>query len=390
VKRDCTRLIKISCFPWIVLTLIAIKLVSRCYKIKLIYIQTSRIGNSIIQFICAKYYKDKVEKKTKYFFVLEKALAANHAWEKIIRRNLNIAPEWFNLVYWCAQKLNLDNNLVVNPMNIFTSGSYTKVNLSQLLTIEESNYCETLFSSIFLQKNRPFILLLVRDDQYLSKTFPDRDWSYHDYRNSNISDFDQSINYLVSKGFNVVRAGNLTQKKSQYESEHYFDYSFSKKNELLDLWMYLNCHAIITTGTGPDMLSAASGKPTLFINCLPVKSFHFYFNSLWCPKKLYDSSKSNLLSIENYIKADHKTLSQNPENNLRHESLSCDEILEVVKEFVELKLVKRPLTIEEKLAQSHFYDLYESTYPGVINLSVSKSIISLFWYKNLTKRDTAL
>ena len=56
-------------------------------------------------------------------------------------------------------------------------------------------------------KNKNYVCLAVRDENYLNKMEPRGDWSYHDYRNSNIINYLEAADELTKRGYYVLRMG---------------------------------------------------------------------------------------------------------------------------------------------------------------------------------------
>ena len=84
-----------------------------------------------------------------------------------------------------------------------------------------------------------FICLLVRDNAYLKKYFKDENWDYHTYRNSDIQNYKLGIEWLISKGFWVIRMGKLNSQKLTINSKKFIDFPFVKeKSDLIDIWLF--------------------------------------------------------------------------------------------------------------------------------------------------------
>ena len=83
------------------------------------------------------------------------------------------------------------------------------------------------------------------------------------YRNSSIKNSYDAINYLIDKGYFVIRVGNLSKDKFELKNNNFFDYSFSELiSEKLDLflikilpffrtkWVNRNCISVQCTCNG--------------------------------------------------------------------------------------------------------------------------------------------
>ena len=74
------------------------------------------------------------------------------------------------------------------------------------------DYGESFLKNIGINNNDKIILLYVRDSSYLKKTFPDKDFSYHDFRDTDVKNYIDAINYATSRGYYVFRMGAVVKK----------------------------------------------------------------------------------------------------------------------------------------------------------------------------------
>ena len=185
----------------------------------------------------------------------------------------------------------------------------------------------------------PFICLLVRDNYYL-KTVPQEilnyvNVNYHDYRDSDINDFEDGVQWLISQGVWVLRMGKEMKKKIPIKNSMYIDYAFDYKNksDFLDVWLFAHANATITTLTGIDQLSWIYNKPTLMINMLPLNQAYTWAKVYTSPKKLYHKSNGKELTLSQYINNSYFRSSEYQLQKIEILDLSKDEILSEVKIF---------------------------------------------------------
>ncbi len=359
--------------------------------IKVCKIQTDRIGNSIIQFFCAKHLSKSI--KTIYLFVLDEENSSNSFWNSIIKKQLSLMPKVFNevckwisyfrFIQFLSQKLNYEEI----DQNCFLS--------SDLLNEEENNQCKEKLKSLGWQENDKIICLNVRDDKYLSEKFPNTDWSYHTYRNSDISNYKDTIQWLLDKSYFVVRTGNQANKITGINDSKFYDCTFSgAKDELFDLWLFLNCFATITVSSGPDVLAAFAGKQMLVINYLPFTRSMWFASASLAPKKLRNSIDKNYLSLSEYLETDLTTTSDYKDNNIEIIDLNSNEILSIVEEFIKeleinaLNERKSDKSSDLGLSNADLYRLVTSYIsPGYFNpnLRVSKKWLTLMEQNDVYK-----
>lgn len=182
--------------------------------------------------------------------------------------------------------------------------------------------------------NDKIICLIVRDSNYKNNIFPKFDWNYHNFRNCKIDDFNQTIKYLIEKGYKVLRMGKFVSEKSSFKNSNFFDYaSSSLRTDFLDLWLMSKCFFCISTGTGTDNLALVSNIPTIFVNYLPLTSIPTFSKCLIAPKMLFWKKNNNKFKIEDYLSNSYKKSSDYIKNGIVFKSLSEKQILDCVKEM---------------------------------------------------------
>ena len=113
----------------------------------------------------------------------------------------------------------------------------------------------------------PYVCLAVRDSAYLASTYPERDWSYHDYRDSDISTFGQMADYLAQSGYAVLRMGSIVSGQLRSSHPLVVDYANSPlRSDFGDVYLFANCSFCISTSTGMDSLAMLFRRPLGIVN----------------------------------------------------------------------------------------------------------------------------
>ncbi len=159
--------------------------------------------------------------------------------------------------------------------------------------------------SIGWTRGQSFVCLLVRDAQYLDVTpglrpsDVNKSWEYHGYRNSDITTYVAASRWLAEQGAIVLRMGKSMARPFPAEHPNIVDYAFhADRSDFLDVWLHANCNLCITTGTGPDVISAVHLRPLLFVNFLPIIAKWSWANAVTAPKRLVWRSSGRRLSFE--------------------------------------------------------------------------------------------
>ena len=92
-------------------------------------------------------------------------------------------------------------------------------------------------------------MLYVRDGAYQLQKFKarERDWSYHDFRHTDINNFLLAAEELTKKGYYVFRMGVVVEKKFQTKNPKIIDYANSTlRSDFMDVYLGAKCSFCIS------------------------------------------------------------------------------------------------------------------------------------------------
>jgi len=113
----------------------------------------------------------------------------------------------------------------------------------------------------------PFVCLAVRDGAYLRAVDTIRNWDYHNYRDSRITDYELLVDRLVERGYAVIRMGRIVEATLPTASPAVVDYANSPlRSDFADLWLFSHCAFCISTSTGMDGVASIQRRPMGFVN----------------------------------------------------------------------------------------------------------------------------
>ena len=120
-------------------------------------------------------------------------------------------------------------------------------------------------------KNKPIVLLIVRDSKYLKKKINSNKFSYHNHRDDDIERYKPLVEHIIKKGFFVIRMGKMVKKKLNISNDYFLDYPFSKiKSDFMDIFLGYKCFLCISNVTGYDAVPTIFRKPILFFGSIPI------------------------------------------------------------------------------------------------------------------------
>jgi putative glycosyltransferase (TIGR04372 family) len=214
-----------------------------------------------------------------------------------------------------------------------TEGLFLRYDASIPFTDEERNTGINFLKSKGWTVGEPFICILVRDSKFM-ESYSAFDWSYHNYRNSDINSYLTSMEWLASQGVWVLRMGKLMSYPIATNSKRIIDYAFdSGKSDLLDIWLFANCNGVISTATGLDQLAMIYRRPQLYLNALPLGCLHSWSDMIWVPKNLRWQKTGKSLTITEYLEHEYYHSREYKDAGIEILDLSEDEIGAAVQEF---------------------------------------------------------
>ncbi len=120
-----------------------------------------------------------------------------------------------------------------------------------------------LLREIGCQDKQDFVCLHVRESVFRN------DGLRRPYRNSDIKNYYEMINFLLSKNIFVIRMGRKSEKPIEIKNKYLFDLPFSKKKyDYFDLFLIKNCKFYIGDQSGPTDAAVFFSKDCLKTNML--------------------------------------------------------------------------------------------------------------------------
>lgn len=125
-----------------------------------------------------------------------------------------------------------------------------------------------------------FVCFIVRDAAYTKTAFPEKDMSYHDYRNCDVDDYVLGAETLADRGLFVLRMGSIVAKPLISKNPRVIDYANSKfRNEFMDIFLGANCEFCVSDGLGFYAIPALFRRPNAYVNYSP---FFMFYSSRLC------------------------------------------------------------------------------------------------------------
>ncbi len=130
---------------------------------------------------------------------------------------------------------------------------------------------ERLLAEFGVKPTDTVVCLNVRDSTYLASEFPDRDWNYHNYRDSKIDTYSLAAEELADQGCFVFRMGQVVAEPLVSTNARVIDYANDdRRSPFLDIYLGWRCLFAVTTSNGWDAIPAIFRRPIAWVNYVPI------------------------------------------------------------------------------------------------------------------------
>lgn len=355
---------------------IIIRIFSKILLIRIMKINSERIGELIINPAIYLYQREnKINKESIYHFDIffMKTKPINNQLYRMLKRKINIYPKVIvSPIFEAQKKLSyiFKNSDKYYPMRQrkyklhYTENlPESKQNISFLEN--EKNLAEKeLYEKFGVSKKDKIACYLIRDQEFLKKLYPNINFDYHEYRNTNPSNFIKSAETLARRGYYVFRMGKFQGGKFNSKNSKIIDYANSKnRSDLLDIYLTSRCTFFLTTMSGLDNLLPIFNIPAIVmpLNLAVARQF----NNNLISTRVFIDQEGERVSLKKLFEK-NLIFRQKKEDfdleKIKPQEISPDQINDLVTEMDEHIIQGKPYTVEENKLNDKFWDLYSQYY----------------------------
>lgn len=261
-------------------------LISIFKKIKIGCLHYDRIGHLALNTDLFLRRQQIYGKDTKALYVFLSGKPCNRQLLEMFKSHLFILESAFavRIYNMCLPLLKRTRFFQPLPMNSNEYYEFNNADPSLFFTKEEEAKGKMFLESIGIEEDDWFVCLFARDNAYLNSIYPDRDWSYHDYRNADIYSFLDACEYITTKGGYVLRVGYPVEKPLVTDNPRIIDYSSKYRIDFLDIYLPAKCKFFVGTTSGLADLPIIFDVPRIGTNHLPVCEKPIGKNCIYIPK----------------------------------------------------------------------------------------------------------
>jgi len=386
---------RVIMLPFALMYVGALLLLSRIIRVNIHPIVNSRFGhftiNTELSILKIKERKNCGKKHEINFFCATSTKSCNKSLEKMWSRNFNLQTgDWGWLLNDISRRIKstdfYQESTAVDRAGLLV-GSPPSLSFSET----ELSIGEEFLSKNNISNREKFVCLNVRDNSFLASSenlgwSKSRDWSYHNYRDSDISTYVAASEALAGMGYTVFRMGAIVEKPLNSKHPQVIDYATNgMRTEFLDIFLGAHCTFCVSTGTGWDCIPQIFRRPSLYVNLLPIFSQECVVRDLMIyPKILQDNLTKYDLGLAKIIDLNIHNASMTAdyvkaETSLRN--MSSDELVEAVAEMaarVEGTFVETPEQKQMQAKLKHIFSTHPKLQPTPNHYPVRAEFASCF------------
>lgn len=150
-----------------------------------------------------------------------------------------------------------------------------------------------------LPPNASFVGFHARDPAYLSSIHPERDWTYHDYRDSDVETYLPAAREMARRGHYAVRMGAAVERPLACPDAMIIDYAISKaRSDFLDVALCARCRFFLGNDSGILFVPVAFRRRVALANYIPlVRPPIWSPHDLFIPKKMWLRDERRFLTF---------------------------------------------------------------------------------------------
>ena len=320
--------------------IIFLRLTGPLFSFRLEKIDLSRIGGSynIIFYLSEK--SCGIHKRFRDIFYINtyhyEPIYCNQFLLKLLKRKLKIIPFWYfgqslkfynklipfkkinDIPHFAFAERNFNSEELKNDKVKYSVKQKYKIITSYeepIITLSKKEIKEGYKNLEFFNISRKdkFICFANRDSNYLNefqkgiKTM-NIDFSYHNYRDSNIHDYLFAANELTKDGYFLIRTGKFTDSKLNHENNKIIDYSQSPlRSDFMDFFLSKECEFYICSDSGISVIPESFKTPIVFVNNPSIRNMSTHNNrGIIILKKIYCQERKRLLKFDEIIKIENE------------------------------------------------------------------------------------
>jgi putative glycosyltransferase (TIGR04372 family) len=172
-------------------------------------------------------------------------------------------------------------------------------------TTDEIAQAQSEIQAMGIAPGVPFVCLMNRDQSYLKRTFPDKDWDYQSFRNCDINNYIKTAEALTKRGYFVIRMGAVVGDTMKTDNPMIIEYAKGGfRSELLDIYLAAHCHFFIGCNSGMDAVPWFFQRPEVYVNVSEIDYLHSWLsNNVMIFKKYWLKNEKRFMTVAEMLES---------------------------------------------------------------------------------------
>ena len=164
-------------------------------------------------------------------------------------------------------------------------------------TTDEEKKGAVLLESLGIPRDREYICLHSRDSAFLDAVCPQRDWKYHDYRDSHIQNYVPAAEAMAKCGYYAIRMGAVVKDPIYSSNPKIIDYATNgQRTDFNDIYIASHCRFFLGSDGGLSIIPEMFRIPAVYVNWSLI-----LFISVWVIEGLFIFKKFYLKDQNRYM-----------------------------------------------------------------------------------------
>lgn len=269
---------------------------SRFSQIHIIVMQ-GRIGPlACIPEYCARMVQmGEIDPKDRFVFILESR--ENNSLIEIVRRRWPVfVAERFNEFVanvFSGLEQNDGQDFALKPLN----KPFALAKGATQFSKDEDARGRRLLADMGIGADQWFVCFHSRDPSYLNARFPKQNWSYHSYRDTDITRSRKAMEYIAGLGGVAVRVGSHPHAPIE-PGPGIIDYASNYRDEFGDIYLLAKCRFMVGCSSGLTGVATMFDVPVAMNNLIPYAPGPHGPCDIFTPKLVWSHDQKRHLSFD--------------------------------------------------------------------------------------------
>ena len=164
-------------------------------------------------------------------------------------------------------------------------------------TTDERDAGSKALSDLGVPEGASFICFHSRDSAYLESLRPGHNWGYHDYRETDVSNFVPAAEEMGRRGYHSLRVGAVIRDAVASDDPRVIDYAVDGRSDFMDIYLVANCRFFLCSSSGLMGLANTFRVPLAYVDVVPLEYTPPGARDLFIPKKLWLREEGRFLTF---------------------------------------------------------------------------------------------